>query len=460
MRMEQDFADVIEYTPEEQEKIIKDGKLPYNYRHFLPSGVDAEFIFPDGRIVYFPSGCTVYIGKGIGSRVSCFQKGRRYSPYVEFVEHLKHRGVRLLFDIFYSSLSESEALDNESKAILATGRIGNGGYLFNQTDGGEYGTTGSTASVETRSKRSISVKNNVLSGSKANVRLIVVDGITDSLKATAVRIGMDPNGFRKWEKEGFTHQEIADQFRKFGIGKGNSLFPHKTLPKQIGRVRTPEEREKQSVAHKGKLASDDTKQRMRKSQKSAVFSGKRTNTRFVIVDGITDSINATSKRIGIGTVTFLRLINKGFLAQDIADRFRSVEKRTKSQSLFPRPNEIMISADGITDNILNTCKRMGISRDTFDRLTKMGFSPQNISDQNRLRKEGGKGPLFHSPSGKPNSTGFVGVSKHYNLYSATITNNGSKVNLGSFTTAIEAAKAYNVAAIRVFGPHAYQNIIP
>jgi len=57
-------------------------------------------------------------------------------------------------------------------------------------------------------------------------------------------------------------------------------------------------------------------------------------------------------------------------------------------------------------------------------------------------------------------TGYRGVSDSRGLgYHATIQFQGKRIELGNFVTKEDAALAYNEAAIKYFGEHAFQNVI-
>jgi hypothetical protein len=58
---------------------------------------------------------------------------------------------------------------------------------------------------------------------------------------------------------------------------------------------------------------------------------------------------------------------------------------------------------------------------------------------------------------RSNSTGFKGVSTYRGLFVAIITVNKQSLRLGTFTTAIAAANAYDAAALRYFGDYAATN---
>ena len=60
-----------------------------------------------------------------------------------------------------------------------------------------------------------------------------------------------------------------------------------------------------------------------------------------------------------------------------------------------------------------------------------------------------------------NSSGYKGVFKvSPNRWQAKIKSNGIQINLGSFSNKIDAAKAYNVGAIKYHGEFARINEIP
>lgn len=56
-----------------------------------------------------------------------------------------------------------------------------------------------------------------------------------------------------------------------------------------------------------------------------------------------------------------------------------------------------------------------------------------------------------------NTSGYKGVYKAHRKWAARIWFNGEGIPLGSFDTSAEAAAVYDAAALRYFGPFAYQN---
>lgn len=58
-----------------------------------------------------------------------------------------------------------------------------------------------------------------------------------------------------------------------------------------------------------------------------------------------------------------------------------------------------------------------------------------------------------------NKTGFKGVVKRINRWEAHIRKKGKLIHLGTYKTSIEAARAYNKAALKYYGEFAYTNII-
>jgi hypothetical protein len=65
-----------------------------------------------------------------------------------------------------------------------------------------------------------------------------------------------------------------------------------------------------------------------------------------------------------------------------------------------------------------------------------------------------------SPANRPNKTGYRGVSKEKckkRPYKTTIKKNGRSIYLGHHKTAKEAAKAYDEAALKIYGKFAVLN---
>jgi hypothetical protein len=56
-----------------------------------------------------------------------------------------------------------------------------------------------------------------------------------------------------------------------------------------------------------------------------------------------------------------------------------------------------------------------------------------------------------------NTSGFKGVSRHRLKWRAEITLGGTRIGLGSFATPQEAARAYDAAAVELFGEYARPN---
>lgn len=68
------------------------------------------------------------------------------------------------------------------------------------------------------------------------------------------------------------------------------------------------------------------------------------------------------------------------------------------------------------------------------------------------------GPNQHNrPLQKNNTTGFKGVSPHLGAYLATICVQSKKVHVGRFSNPVDAARAYDAAAIKYFGDFARVN---
>lgn len=74
-----------------------------------------------------------------------------------------------------------------------------------------------------------------------------------------------------------------------------------------------------------------------------------------------------------------------------------------------------------------------------------------------LRVAGKQGNQANSPMKSTNTSGFKGVSfcATTKRWRASIRHNGREINLGRYNTKEEAAKAYEVSSVRLFGEFAY-----
>lgn len=208
------------------------------------------------RLFIFPADALCISGKDKEIVYSSYRRKEDISLILISYKGLKIRGVNLLSEIFFSSESEVEVLENESKAIISIGKIGNGGILFNQTEGGEGSSgyihssdaigkmslfrTGRLATQETKDKMSrarkgvphpqvpgrlaASKKEKTASGEYDHIIPICIDGITDSIHSHCERMGIDDSSFRRLRNNGISDQEIADKMR-IKLGKGHRLFP-------------------------------------------------------------------------------------------------------------------------------------------------------------------------------------------------------------------------------------------
>jgi hypothetical protein len=61
---------------------------------------------------------------------------------------------------------------------------------------------------------------------RRTTQLITVDGITDSVNATAIRIGIGGGSLVRWIKRGYSPQQIADQLRKADLNPSNNRRGH------------------------------------------------------------------------------------------------------------------------------------------------------------------------------------------------------------------------------------------
>jgi hypothetical protein len=104
--------------------------------------------------------------------------------------------------------------------------------------------------------------------------------------------------------------------------------------------------------------------------------------------------------------------------------------------------------------------RMGLihsRKDTIDHRdrNKLNNSRSNLQISNSSLQEVNKGLT------KQNSTGYKGVSFHTGTqkYRAVITVNGKQIHIGEFKTPQEAALAYNLKALEIWGLRAWLNLI-
>lgn len=102
-----------------------------------------------------------YIGKGKGNRITNhFTDSSRKLNNIKnkIISKAEKQGIKILSEFLCTGLSEESALSLEMKLIKLLGRRDiNTGILANMTDGGE-GKSGAIASLETRKKRSESLK--------------------------------------------------------------------------------------------------------------------------------------------------------------------------------------------------------------------------------------------------------------------------------------------------------------
>lgn len=113
-------------------------------------------------ILYRPDGRPFYVGKGQGKRINAHEsfakmghKARRYS----IIRKIWREGGQVGKYKVFETYDESEAFAMECYLIASIGR----GSLANETDGGEVGATGWTASAEQRSRLSAAMRGRELS---------------------------------------------------------------------------------------------------------------------------------------------------------------------------------------------------------------------------------------------------------------------------------------------------------
>ena len=91
---------------------------------------------------------------------------------------------------------------------------------------------------------------------------------------------------------------------------------------------------------------------------------------------------------------------------------------------------------------------------TLDKIdNSKGYSPENCRWISSAQQS------YNRPPGKLNASGFKGVSGRDSKWRARISVDKKSIHLGYFQTRIEAAKAYNKAAIHCHGEFAWLNPI-
>ena len=112
-----------------------------------------------------------------------------------------------------------------------------------------------------------------------------------------------------------------------------------------------------------------------------------------------------------------------------------------------------------------------LARTIMERLLARSLTPTDIVEhidgdllnnrRENLRLLGKSALRQRDPLRHNNTSGYTGVSydRKRHLWKAYISQQGKRTHLGRFPTAIQAAFAYNEAALRYFGDHARLNVI-
>ncbi len=96
---------------------------------------------------------------------------------------------------------------------------------------------------------------------------------------------------------------------------------------------------------------------------------------------------------------------------------------------------------------------VGIDGLEVDHRDRNGLNNQRYNLRPATRSQN----VANQPPHKDNKSGFKGVTQERNRWKARIMVDGCQIHLGCYDTAIEAAKAYNGAALKYFGEFAYRN---
>ena len=223
------------------------------------------------------NGRVFYVGKGKGERTKVHLrqvlKGyHRNKKLSHKINQILKAGKTYDVEFLFSSENENLCLEQEKRWIEFYGKK----TLCNYTEGGE-GSSGYRWTASQRERRRMTHPSTIR---------ITVDEITSSVFETCKRVGINMSVFRKWFFLGHDPQEIVNRWR----------------------IREPNNRS---------IFREDTKSTVQAS----VLSGKKRSI-LIKVDGITDSIRSTCRRLDISVRNFRSYLNKGVDPQTIADNWR------------------------------------------------------------------------------------------------------------------------------------------
>lgn len=154
-------------------------------------------------------------------------------------------------------------------------------------------------------------------------------------------------------------------------------------------------------------------------------------------------------------------LTRGYVALVDDEDYKQLNKFTWQAQLTTNSDLVYASRsvkiNGIKKKILMHRQIMDVANETIlvDHKDNNPLNNQRSNLRLCSKKENQKNVRVH----RDNPSGFIGVSwrPSRNKFRARIYDNGKEVSLGHFINAVDAAVAYNIAAIRVHGEFANLN---
>jgi len=227
----------------------------------LDSRKPGKFIYGSFEFEYEP----FYIGKGKGDRIKAhFRPSSLNLPCRKNskIKKINACGLSPVVGKIREGLTETEAMLTEREAIITIGRIDtNSGPLTNMTDGGD-GASGCIPGIETREKRSASLKGKI----PWNVGVSYPEDIREKMRQAAFACGAGSH------MRGRLHTE--EEKRNIAAGlKGREVSQSTRLKiAEANRFRTAsfETRRKISAASRGRTMSEESRRKISEALKGRV----------------------------------------------------------------------------------------------------------------------------------------------------------------------------------------------
>jgi hypothetical protein len=354
---------------------------------------------------------------------------KKHTHKNHWINKLLKQGLRPeiieLEKVLYSDFSNAE-----KKWIAFYGRD----KLTNDTDGGE-GMMGWTPSEETKKKiskavskyyespeaREINRKLAIKQWSSEENRNNLSSILTQTWSSEEKRMMASDRAKKRWENEDFRNNQI-EKHKGLQSGENNPMY---------GKTRTEEERRKIS---EGRLRNEikHTPETLEKISKKQLGRKKNRKDMTSLYMGVSKYKNSWSSKIRYNRKT----IGLGNYSSELK---AAIAYNIKSEELY-----------GV-DAILNIFD-FEISNEL---LEEVKIDMQKIQDRRNNKK-------VQEKRIKKKSSKYIGISyrKSNNTWAARITFNGERIHLGNYPDQISAAKAYNDAALELFGWKAILNDIP